>query len=57
MFEKDGELKQFGIGQDQTMFSFGIFTVVLAIGSFYLFCLIDVIFGSAQQQYYKQSLT
>lgn len=50
MFENDpasGEyrLRPFGVGYDKTMFSFGVFTVVLAIMSFYLFCLIDLVFS------------
>lgn len=44
-FEKDGELKTFGLGPDRTLFSFGIITVVIAIASFYLFCIIDLIFN------------
>lgn len=43
-FERDGKIKPFGIGDDKTMFSFGVITVVLAILSFYFFCVIDVIF-------------
>lgn len=45
MFERDGSLKQFGIGDDKTMFSLGVFTVVLAVLSFYVFCMIDLIFA------------
>jgi hypothetical protein len=45
IFEKDGSLKQFGIGDDKTMFSLGVFTIVLAVLSFYVFCMIDLIFG------------
>jgi hypothetical protein len=44
MFESNGDLKNFGLGSDKTLFSFGIFTVILAILSFYLFCIIDMIF-------------
>ena len=44
IFNKDGSLKPYGIGEDKTMFSFGVFTVVLAILSFYFFCVIDIIF-------------
>jgi hypothetical protein len=44
IFNKDGTLKPFGIGEEKTMFSFGVFTVVLAILSFYFFCIIDLIF-------------
>lgn len=45
MFENDGSLKPFGIGDDKTMFSLGVFTVVLAVLSFYVFCMIDLIFA------------
>jgi len=45
MFENDGSLKQFGIGDEKTMFSLGVFTVVLAVLSFYVFCMIDLIFA------------
>ena len=48
MFETNGDLKCFGLGPDNTLFSFGIFTVVLAIASFYLFCVIDLIFGNSK---------
>lgn len=44
IFDKDGKLRPFGIGDNKTMFSFGVFTVVLAILSFYFFCVIDIIF-------------
>ena len=44
MFHTDGCIKEFGIGDDKSMFSFGVFTVVLAIISFYIFCIIDLIF-------------
>ena len=44
IYDKDGKLRPFGIGNNKTMFSFGVFTVVLAILSFYFFCVIDIIF-------------
>ncbi len=44
MFDRNGNVRSFGIGDDKTMFSFGVITVVLAILSFYFFCVIDVIF-------------
>lgn len=44
IFDKDGKLRPYGIGENKTMFSFGVFTVVLAILSFYFFCVIDIIF-------------
>ena len=44
MFDVNGKLKPFGIGDDKTMFSFGVITVVLAVLSFYFFCVIDIVF-------------
>ena len=44
IFEKNGTIKPFGIGHDKTMFSFGVFSVVIAVLSFYIFCIIDLIF-------------
>ena len=45
MFEKSGKIRPFGVGYDKTMFSFGVFAVVLAIISFYIFCIIDLVFA------------
>lgn len=45
IFEKDGSIRQFGVGMDKTMFSLGVFCVVLAVMSFYIFCVIDLVFG------------
>ena len=44
MFNPDGQIKAFGIGDEKTMFSFGVFTVVTAVFSFYVFCIIDMVF-------------
>lgn len=44
MFERDGSIKPFGVGDDKTMFSLGVFSIVFAILSFYIFCLVDMIF-------------
>lgn len=46
MFDTKGNIKPFGVSNDgeKTMFSFGVFSIVLAIASFYIFCLIDLIF-------------
>ena len=45
VFDKEGNIRPFGIGYDKTMFSFGVFTVVMAVMSFYLFCIIDMMFN------------
>lgn len=42
---KNKELKPFGVGEDKTMFSLGVASVVLAIVSFYVFCIIDLVFS------------
>lgn len=44
MFTRDNTIKEFGISDDKTMFSLGVFSVVIAILSFYTFCVIDIIF-------------
>jgi hypothetical protein len=49
MFSSNGEIKSFGVGvkhngEPKTIFSFGVFVIVLAIVSFYVFALIDVVF-------------
>jgi len=45
IFESDGSIKPFGIGEEKTMFSMGTFTVVLALVSYYIFCLVDLVFA------------
>ena len=45
MFEPDGNIKAFGVGDDKTMFSVGVFSVVLAVVSYYIFCLVDMVFA------------
>lgn len=44
IFNQDGSLKTFGLEDEETLFSLGVFTVIIAILSFYTFCLIDIIF-------------
>lgn len=44
IFNPNGSLRPYGIGDEKTMFSFGVFTVVIAILSFYFFCIIDLVF-------------
>jgi hypothetical protein len=45
LFNKDASIKNFGLGKHETIFSLGVFTIISAILSFYLFCLIDMIFS------------
>lgn len=45
MFYPDGNIIPFGVGENTTVFSFGVFSLVLAIVSFYIFSVIDLIFG------------
>lgn len=44
IFDEHQLFKPFGIGYNKTLFSFGVFTVVLAMVSFYIFAIIDAIF-------------
>lgn len=46
IFELDGQLRPFGVGEDKTLFSMGVFAVVVAVLSFYTFCVIDIIFAN-----------
>lgn len=42
VFLPDGRLRQFGLEGDQTLFSFGSVAVLTAIGSMFVFSLLDV---------------
>jgi hypothetical protein len=44
LFDEKGNVRIFGIGDDKTMFSLGVLTVVIAVVSFYIFCIIDLVF-------------
>jgi len=44
IFDENEIIKPFGIGHNKTLFSFGVFTVSLALISFYVFAIIDVVF-------------
>ena len=45
MFDDEGKPRSFGLGSEKTLFSLGAITVALAVVSFYVFALIDLIFG------------
>jgi hypothetical protein len=45
MFDKDASVKLFGIGNNKTVFSFGVFVTVAAMLSFYIFAMIDLVFA------------
>lgn len=40
-YHTDGKLKGFGMYGDDTLFSMGFVTIIVAISVFYLFCIID----------------
>jgi hypothetical protein len=44
IFNDDDTLKNFGLNSNNTIYSFGTLTVVLAVATFYLFAVIDYIF-------------
>ena len=45
IFNDNGSIKSYGIQKNQTMYSLGVVSVILAIVSFYFFCVIDLIFN------------
>jgi hypothetical protein len=47
MFDRQQQFKNFGIGgSEKTLFSFGVLISIVALISFYLFAVIDLVFGS-----------
>jgi hypothetical protein len=44
MFDGNASAKVFGIGENKTVFSFGVFVTVTAMLSFYIFAMIDLFF-------------
>lgn len=45
MFKTDGTLKEFGFGNDQTLYSLSSVSLVVSILLFYFFSLMDMIFS------------
>ena len=45
LFEKDGEVRAFGVGEGRTMLSLAVVTVVAAVLSMFTFSLIDLVYG------------
>lgn len=46
LFDKNGEVKPFGIGENKTIFSLGVLVVSLSILVFYIFAVIDIVFAN-----------
>ena len=46
VFDDQGKLNAFGLGSDKTLFSLGVITVTIAVVSFYVFTIIDLVFGA-----------
>lgn len=44
IFNKDGSLKNFGLEKNETIYSLGVAVIIIAILSFYIFCILDIIF-------------
>jgi len=44
MFDNRGQFKNFGFGSNKTLFSFGVLITAIALVSFYVFAVIDLIF-------------
>jgi hypothetical protein len=47
MFDDKGEIKPYGVGPGDTVFSLGVMSIVLAVVCYYLFAIVDFIFGSS----------
>ena len=45
LFDQEGHILSYGVGSGETVFSFGVVTVVLAIACFYVFAVIDFLCG------------
>jgi hypothetical protein len=45
LFDKDGDIRRYGVEHGNTIFSFGVVSIVLAIACFYAFALIDFLFA------------
>ena len=45
MFDENNNIKQFGVGNDKTIFSLGCLIAIVAFVSFYIFTVIDIIFA------------
>lgn len=43
IFNNDGTIKEFGTGNDKSVYSLGVVSSIIAIISFYIFSMIDLI--------------
>ncbi len=50
IYDEDGNMKEFGTGHNKTLFSFGVITVFLAVISFFIFTMIDIIFDNLKKK-------
>jgi hypothetical protein len=44
MYDDNKQIKKFGTGKNETIYSLGVVSLVIAVIVFYIFCLIDMIF-------------
>lgn len=49
VFDDQGELRHFGVGTNHTILPLGVCVVILALLSYYIFGIIDLIFMQKQQ--------
>lgn len=45
IFNKDGSIKEFGLEENQTIYSLGVFVVILCILIFYIFSMLDLMYN------------
>ena len=46
LFHEDGQVRSFGLGQQQTVFSLGVLVAALAIVAYYIFAIVDILFAT-----------
>ena len=52
IFDKESDApRAFGTDPERTLFTLGVWTVVLAVLSFYVFALIDMVYAGARSSY------
>jgi hypothetical protein len=45
LFEPNGEIRTYGVKHGETVFSFGVISIVIAIMCFYVITIIDFLFA------------
>lgn len=46
LFDANGEIRTYGVNKGETIFSFGVISIVIAIMCFYVIAIVDFLFAS-----------